>query len=64
MYATGKRPKKPPLPVASPGDELEWARDGYARVAQLPPPQVPQDSRGKISRRRSLPQQHPLLEGF
>ncbi len=64
MYATGKRPKKPPLPVANPGDELEWARDGYARVAQLPPPQVPQDSSGKISRRRSLPQQHPLLEGF
>lgn len=30
MYATGKRPKKP---VACPGDELEWARDGEARRA-------------------------------
>jgi len=65
MYATGKRPKKPPLPVARPGDELEWARHGgYARVAQLPPPQVPHD--GCVTKRRSrgLPEQHPLLEGF
>jgi len=37
MYATGKRPKKPSLPIACPGDELEWVRHGgYARVAQLP----------------------------
>ncbi len=35
MYATGKRPKKPPLPAASPGDELEWARDGEARREPL-----------------------------
>lgn len=64
MYATGRRPKQPPLPEARPGDELEWARDGYARVAQLPPPQVPQDGSVTKSRRRALPQQHPLLEGF
>lgn len=64
MYATGKRPKQPPLPEARPGDELEWARHGgYARVAQLPPPQVPQDGSMK-RRRRGLPQLHPLLEGF
>jgi hypothetical protein len=64
MYAIGRRPKQPLLPEARPGDELEWARDGYARVAQLPPPQVPQDDSGNKSRRRALPQQHPLLEGF
>ena len=32
MYATGKRPKRQPLPEACPGDELEWARSGYART--------------------------------
>jgi hypothetical protein len=35
MYATGKRPKRQPLPEACPGDELEWARSGYARIAQI-----------------------------
>lgn len=65
MFATGKRPKRPPLPDACPGDELEWARNGgYARIAQLPPPQVPQDGSSTKHQRRSLPQQHTLLEGF
>lgn len=64
MYAKGKRSKRPLLPDACPGDELEWARSGYARIAQLPPPQTPQD--GSVTKRRSrgLPEQHPLLEGF
>ncbi len=64
MYATGKRPKRLPLPKACPGDELEWARSGYARIAQLPPPQCPQDRSDTNRRHRALPQQHPLLEGF
>lgn len=62
MYATGKRPKKPPLPAASPGDELEWARDGEARRAPL----KFEDQPLKIKRRKrsELPVLHPLLEGF
>ena len=51
MYAKGKRPKRPLLPDACPGDELEWARSGYAMIAQLPPPQAPQD--GSVTKRRS-----------
>ena len=64
MYATGKRPKRQPLPEACPGDELEWARSGYARIAQLPPPQAPHDSSVTKRRSRGLPKQHPLLVGF
>ena len=64
MYATGKRPKRQPLPKVCPGDELEWARDGYARIAQLPPPEAPQVGSVTKRRRRGLPEQHPLLEGF
>ena len=64
MYAKGKRPKRPLLPNACPGDELEWARSGYARIAQLPPPQAPQDSSVSKRRSRELPEQHPLLQGF
>jgi hypothetical protein len=65
MYATGKRPKQPLLPEARPGDELEWARHGgYARVAQLPPPQVSQDGSATKRQRRKLPQQHLLLDEF
>ena len=64
MYAKGKRPKRPLLPDACPGDELEWARNGYASIAQLPPPQAHED--GSVTKRRSkgLPKQHPLLEEF
>ncbi|SNB47472.1 hypothetical protein [Geobacter sp. DSM 9736] len=62
MYATGKRPKKPPLPAASPGDELEWARDGEARRAPLKfeykPPKI------KRRKRSELPALHSLLVGF
>ena len=62
MYATGKRPKQPPLPVASPGDELEWARYGEARRAPLKLQGQPL----KIKRRErsELPVLHPLLESF
>ena len=62
MYATGKRPRKPPLPAASPGDELEWARDGEARRAPLKfenkPPKI------KRRKRSELPVLHSLLVGF
>ncbi|MRR07358.1 MAG: hypothetical protein EG828_10530, partial [Deltaproteobacteria bacterium] len=62
MYATGKRPRKPPLPAASPGDELEWARDGEARRAPLKfENQLPKIKRRK---RSELPALHPLLVGF
>lgn len=64
MFATGKRPKRQPLPDPCPGDELEWARHGYARVAQLPPPQLSQDDSNMKRRRKALPQRHPLFEGF
>lgn len=62
MYATGKRPKQPPLPVARPGEELEWARYGEARRAPL----KFEDQSLKIKRRKrsELPALHLLLEGF
>lgn len=62
MYATGKRPKKPPLPVASPGDELEWARDGKARREPLKLQAHP--LKFKCRKRSELPALHPLLAGF
>ena len=36
--AVGKTAKRPPLPEAEPGDELEWNRYGQARRAKLPLP--------------------------
>ncbi len=62
MYATGKRPKKPPLPAASPGDELEWARDGEARREPLKLKAHP--LKFKRRKRSELPALHPLLAGF
>lgn len=62
MYATGKRPKKPPLPAASPGDELEWARDGEARREPLKLQSHP--LKFKRRKRSELPALHPLLAGF
>src|ERR1700674_2461060 len=41
MLAVGKMPKRPPLPAATPGDELEWARYGQARRAPHPLPKPP-----------------------
>ncbi|ACD95139.1 hypothetical protein [Trichlorobacter lovleyi] len=62
MYATGKRPNKPPLPAASPGDELEWARDGEARREPLKLQAHP--LKFKRRKRSELPALHPLLAGF
>lgn len=62
MYATGKRPKQPPLPAARPGDELEWAQYGEARRA----PFIFEDQPLKIKHRKraELPILHALLVGF
>lgn len=62
MYATGKRPKQPPLPVAHPGGELEWARYGEARRAPLKLESQP--LKNKHRKRSELPALHSLLEGF
>lgn len=62
MYVTGKRPKRPPLPEAVPGDELEWARYGEARRAPLKLQGQP--LKIKHRKRSELPALHPLLVGF
>jgi hypothetical protein len=62
MYVTGKRPKKPSLPAASPGDELEWVRDGEARREPLKLQSRPLTF--KRRNRSELPALHPLLAGF
>ncbi len=60
--AAGKKPpKRLPLPVAEPGDELEWARYGQARRVPYPLPKPPQKS--KRCKRSDLPELHPLLQG-
>jgi hypothetical protein len=61
--AVGKVPKRPPLPEAAPGDELEWNRYGQARRARLPPPKPPQKKNTKRRTRSELPERHPLLQG-
>lgn len=61
--AVGKVSKRPPLPEAEPGDELEWNRYGQARRAKLPPPKPPQRKKRKHRDRSELPERHPLLQG-
>ncbi len=61
--AVGKVSKRPPLPEAAAGDELEWNRYGQARRAKLPPPKPPQRKKTKRRDRSELPERHPLLQG-
>lgn len=63
MLAAGKKMTRPPLPVAQPGNELEWSRDGYARRVPLPQPKPPEKNSTKRIRRKNLPESHSLLEG-
>jgi hypothetical protein len=62
-FAVGKRTKRPPLPNADPGDELEWVRNGQARRAPRERPKPPQGKKTKLRRRIELPSRHPLLDG-
>lgn len=43
----GKTTRRPPLPEAEPGDELEWNRYGQARRAKLPLPKPTPSASGK-----------------
>jgi hypothetical protein len=61
--AVGKVTKRPPLPDAAPGDDLEWNRYGQAMRAKLPPPKPPQRKKTKHRSRKELPERHPLLQG-
>jgi hypothetical protein len=61
--AVGKMTKRPPLPEANPGDELEWSRYGQARRAKLPLPKPPQRKKAKHCNRSELPEIHPHLQG-
>jgi len=64
MLAAGKKVKRTALPEAVPGDELEWERNGYPRVAQFPLPKEGELAVEKpIRRRRLLQDQHPVLDG-
>lgn len=61
--AVGKNTKRPPLPEAAPGDELEWNRYGQARRAKLPLPKPPRKKKVKRRDRSQFPDLHPLLQG-
>ena len=63
IIAAGRKMGRLPLPDARPGDELEWARYGQARVAQLPLPKPTPDNTQHSRRRKALPERHPLLAG-
>jgi hypothetical protein len=60
MLAARKKIPRLPLSKAQPGDELEWARFGHARVAQLPLPSPTRDDIKNPHRRRVLPERHPI----
>lgn len=60
--AVGKVTKRPPLPDAAPGDDLEWNRYGQARRAKLPPPKPPRRKTTKHRSRNELPERHPLIQ--
>jgi len=60
--AVGKTTRRPPLPEAEPGDELEWNRYGQARRAKLPSPKPPRKKKTKHRSRSELPERHPLLQ--
>ena len=60
QLAVGKTPRKPELPEARPGDELEWSRDGEPRRGPrtLPAPpaavHIPRPARPKRSKHHEL----------
>ena len=62
-HAVGKTTKRPSLPEAEPGEELEWNRYGQARRAKLPLPTLPQKKESRVRDRSELPERHPLLQG-
>ena len=62
MLAVGRKMARVPLPKAQPGDELEWVRDGQAKVEQFPLPEVTQEQKKTRPRRISIPDRHPILK--
>jgi hypothetical protein len=60
----GRAPRKPPLPEARPGDELEWIRGSERRryAVPLPPATLPATPR-RIRASAVRATQHPLLAG-
>lgn len=63
MIASGRKLKRPPLPDARFGDQLEWSRYGQARVAQFPLPTADHVDTQHSRNRNALPKRHPLLVG-
>jgi hypothetical protein len=55
----GKKPRRPPLPEALPGDELEWVRGWQDRRTALPLPEAPR----RTKKPAVLPSRHPVLDG-
>jgi hypothetical protein len=61
MFAVGRKMKQPPLPAVKPGDELEWARDGFAHRAPMAAPKPLEPTR-KRRLRRDIPDRHPVFD--
>lgn len=61
--AAGEDLALPELPEASPGDEIEWSRNGYARREPLPRPEAPDGRQAQEPRDPALrPGRHPLIQ--
>ena len=63
MLSAGIKARQSPLPAEKPGDELEWVRNGYPRVAQFPLPKPGEINVVKSRRCRPLQDHHPVLYG-
>jgi hypothetical protein len=60
--AAGITTPKPLLPDAKPGDDIEWARNGYAQVMPYPPPEALESSTFKRVRSiKNRPSKHKLI---
>lgn len=63
QLVVGKAPPKPDLPAASPGDELEWSRDGEPSRVPRALPKPPEEGAQTAPPRRMRPARHDLLVG-
>ena len=60
--AAGIPSPKPLLPNAKPGDQIEWARNGYAKVMPYPPPEAIESATFKRTRSlKNRPSKHKLI---
>ena len=60
--AAGITTPKPLLPDAKPGDDVEWARNGYATVMPYPPPEALESATFKRTRSiKNRPSKHKLI---